>query len=200
MFLEERYLTNKAGPLLRSACEAALMNLGIGGLYLFGADYKLFKSLLPPSWIKSTWEFLFTHNVSIPTNCADLKLRREGDFYLMERFQTLGYKCKQLAALNRCRLFLQVTSAADIVDGSGDQLSKEAYIGRKNSYRRSSYVWPSQQSPSKPTWAKWRQALRKAFLRQNQLMIHPLGKCVDNDRDTWQWFVCHTWKDLCHKA
>ena len=52
MFLEEYNLKNKSGPLIRLAYEAALINLGIEDIALFGADYKHFYMLLLLLWIK----------------------------------------------------------------------------------------------------------------------------------------------------
>ena len=60
------------------------------------------------------------YNLSVPSMGIDLELRREGDFYLMERFEALGYRKKHLASLNQCRLFLQVTLVVDIIVGSRD--------------------------------------------------------------------------------
>jgi len=65
---------------------------------------------------------------------SDLALQREGDFFLMEYFTSLGFKKKKLATLNRCRIFLQITIVADAVNSSSIQICKDIYMGQKNSY------------------------------------------------------------------
>ena len=51
--------------------------------------------------------------------------------YLIEAFGNFGFKPKQLVKLNRCRLYLQVISLADIVDGLGKLIYPKAYLGVK---------------------------------------------------------------------
>ena len=53
----------------------------------------------------------------------------------MEHFALLSFKKKQLASLNRCRMYLQIVMAADTTNSSGNQIYKEIYLGKKNSFR-----------------------------------------------------------------
>ena len=84
----------------------------------------------------------------MPSNEVDLLLKREGDFFLKERFASLGFKKKQLAHLNRCQIFLQVISTIDVVIESGDTLCSLIYEGKRDTYHRSQLVWPEQENSS----------------------------------------------------
>ena len=77
---------------------------------------------------------LWKKEINIGTLDTYLSLQREGDFFLVERFESVGFKKKQLASLNRCRIFLQIITAANAVNGLGNNIYKDIYMGQKNSY------------------------------------------------------------------
>ena len=98
MYLEERGSNTLASILVNTNYEVALINLEIGGYLLFNANYETFQYLLPPSWTKILWEFCYSKQIEVPSNEIDLKLKREGDFFLMERFTILGFKKKTISS------------------------------------------------------------------------------------------------------
>ena len=77
-----------------------------------------------------------------------LSLKQEHDQFLMEAFQKENFTIKQLQKLNQCRIYLSVETLADITDGSGNQISKMAYDGKRPNYKLASHHWAEQVSPN----------------------------------------------------
>ena len=88
---------------------------------------------------------------------------RLGDEFLMQRFSDFGYSKKKLLRLNRCRLFLQVVTLAEMLDGTSDKICNMACDGHRNFTRKSALLWPVQPRPDDNHWKLWRQALQKCF-------------------------------------
>jgi hypothetical protein len=86
----------------------------------------------------------------------------------------LGLMREQLAGLNRCRLFLKAFWLSDIVDGTGNFLRDEAWIGQPiNLHRESS--WPRQGKPGPKDWVWWRSFLSKGILSRGRRLKYSLG-------------------------
>ena len=143
LFLEERNGSSLSSPFVRSNYEWALLHVGIGGKELLGLNYYKWQCLLPKVWIKSLWEFVHKCEITFPCGSCDLKLTRLGDKFLMQWFSDFGESKRQLLRLNRCRLFLQVITLAEISDGSRDKITMSitsdeqlALIGDAAEYRQ----------------------------------------------------------------
>ena len=65
-------------------------------------------------------------NITMIEDTTPLTLRRVGDKFLIDSFHRHGFKGKQLVRLNLCRLFLQVTTLADIATADGKFITHEA--------------------------------------------------------------------------
>ena len=118
----------------------------------------------------------------------------------MEKFAKIGFKKKQLVYSNQYRLYLQVITIADIIDGSGDQLCKALYLGKRDNYRRSTFVQPVQPSLNKHTQTMWRRALRKAFPISHHRLVTRLGKQIEPFQGNQLQFICPYQKYLYQKA
>jgi hypothetical protein len=98
-------------------------------------------------------------DIEMTENTKSLPLCRIGDKYLIAQFFLHGFKGKILTHLNRCQLFLQVNSAADIVTADGKWIMHEAWHGKLDDMRPHYYLWPNQGDPPAQDWALWRKAL-----------------------------------------
>jgi hypothetical protein len=98
--------------------------------------------------------------------------------FLMSEFIRNGFKHNRLARLNRCRLFLQVYTLADICSGDGRKICPEFLSGHNPMRGCSRIHWPNQGQPPPANWHLCRESIQKCFLSQrNVLRIHnPLGK------------------------
>ena len=85
------------------------------------------------------------------------------DRNLMECFVDNGYSGTTFAAINRCRLFLQVIHLSDVTTGDGKRICNNAYRGQKHVCLQAIYDWPAQGRPVESDWVEWRKALETTF-------------------------------------
>jgi hypothetical protein len=99
----------------------------------------------------------------------------------MDSFADAGYKATNLLRLNRCRLWSQAISLADLVSGDGYHL----LIGVSTSTqpketRRPLVAWPNQGPLPTSHWNLWTRALRLTFdIGNNPKLSTPLGPWTD---------------------
>ena len=119
------------GKLLQGTLQQTKVKLGLPGPLLL-QDYGRYHCLVTNTWIKHAWMFLWEHGLSMEDPGPHLERQREGDRHLIPSFYSAGIRGKQLAQLNWCRLYLQVTTLADITTGSGDSITTCAWKGIYN--------------------------------------------------------------------
>ena len=81
---------------------------------------------------------------------------------LMERLmlQNNGmFDEKDISSINKCRLYLQVITLADIGTGDGKSISNKALFGTKDKGRKSKWTWPRQNRPPEHEWDIWIQCV-----------------------------------------
>ena len=100
--------------------------------------------------------------MDIYTDLPTLQLGCPGDSFLMPEFSRV-YKKRQLDQLNRCRLYLQVITLADITTADGNTVTTAVWKGAKDLSRPSRYEWPKQHRSSEPYWEQFRLALGRCF-------------------------------------
>jgi len=61
-------------------------------------------------------------------------------------------KKKKLAQLNRCRIWLQVTTLSNVTDANGTTLCIYASRGEKHPHRATAYTWQRQNNMDKKAW------------------------------------------------
>jgi hypothetical protein len=113
------------GKLICTSIEQAKLELGLEGR-LFDHNFKTVGHLLTECWIKTVWKETSEYGIHIVERTASLQTECKGDGLLMEEFMQNGYKGKDLRELNKCRLFLQCKTLADIANGKGDKFPTTA--------------------------------------------------------------------------
>jgi len=110
--------------------------------------------------------------------------------FLNEAFYRGGKQGKALQWLNLCRLYLQVTTLADIVTEDGRYITYAARHGQKDitciKYNR----WPNQGNPGVKIWDEWSKCLAEVFCggRTDGTLLSPLGKWTNVLPTDWEWF------------
>jgi len=112
---------------------------------------------------------------------------RQNDIFMMEFFRKNGNQTKDMAALNRCRLFLQVIALSDIVSTNGKYILPQIKSNDLPTHRTSNLQWPFQANPSATDWAVWQYQL--AFLESNGQLIKPLGQWNSNLHQQWHYKI-----------
>ena len=169
--------------LLRISAEHLKLELGLNGP-VFGHNWKVWKNVVSPCWLTNTWEFLNLTNITVQDDISEFALARKGDVLLMQAFFNKGYTPKQLKALNKCRLFLQVLTLSDISSGCGTYILQEALKGIK--YKQQKSDWPLQGNPGKENWMFWKTALTECFSLSSQgYLPSPMGAWYHSNNTKW---------------
>ena len=96
--------------------------------------------------------------------------QRHNDTFLMDH-ATEAYKkgAATLQKINRCRLFLRVTTLSDITDASGRYIEHHVWAGERPKHRKTTLNYPTYERPPKQDWSIFRKFLQR-------LLINPYDK------------------------
>jgi hypothetical protein len=142
-------------------------------------------------WIQSIRSFLSTirGTIEIP-KLRTLKKLGMHDQAIMENANQSPYTPSELEAINACRLFLQVTTLAEITEADGETLLPSAIHGNlditgrpelwKTSY--SLLQWPNQDPPPRKAWTLWKRYIYSHTNQQRKLSKN-LGDWLNNCQD-----------------
>jgi len=159
----------------------------------FTQDYMEMHSLGTNSRIKTVWQFQHNHAIRIETDLPSLTIVRTNDWFLIQSFQQAGLKGAELAKVNQCRIYLQVTTLADICDGSGAYILPHMWASRPNTTFTTGFHWPNQGRPPKKDWIQWQLAVHQAFLVNHLLRLdQPLSKwlqLLSQSSHHWHWLT-----------
>ena len=87
-------------------------------------------------------------------------------------------------------MYLQVLTIADVVKGSGNQITTYAAEGKRNPTQPSQWKWPSVPYPPLAAWAKLCGAIKKTFLNaESRFLKTPLGKWMNKPHQKWTWYL-----------
>ena len=190
MLTEHLAMDSMTGDLLRCSIESAKIEIGVGQ-NIFELDFDWFGFLSTDSIIKFIWQFAHRYNIRIKdTVTPNLELRRANDVFLMEQFTLEDFTETELQHINRCRIYLQATTLADIMDGHGKRITQDALKCVKDKHRPAYYNWPLQVWPGQRARQLWKRAVKKAFPRiPGSLEVqHQLNHWVDTYND-WKWYL-----------
>ena len=193
------------GELLRANIEMIKIHLGMGQNF-FQLNFERFKKLVPPSLLKHIWGFCNKYDISIDEETtSNVILRRENDRFLMEEIASHNeaFTENELTHINRCRLYLQVTTMADITNGNGMCIRQGVMKGTMTKLNEAYYQWPRQTLPGVHSWRLWRKALKLCFLRGVGLYLHAgmqLGRWNDGEQDGWHWFYMRQNQRIFHRS
>ena len=182
-FLLHMRRQDKLGKLVTILMETVQLQSGL-------CDPLLNTTIRWQAWVEHTWlhnlkDGLDTINGAIHTNCWIPKAQRQYDRALMQVFASWNLTEKELRALNRCRLYLQVIFVSDITDLKGSKISKEAVQVVR--FRDSGYRWARQARPIKSDRNIWRRSLLR--LCYNDELITTLGRWISKSHQIWPYMT-----------
>lgn len=138
-------------------------------------------------WTTSVRDYMALCNMRMTIHALCLpRLRRGDDVVLMdEALRKLTPHCCR--AVNRCRLFLQVETVAEICNLQGTRIMEWAWncVHPIDHWERSTIRWPRQPRPNMIDIRIWRSFLSLAFCSNDRRLFHALGPWIagsDNDR------------------
>ena len=189
--VDQTWRGTPTGKLLISNLEAVKLEAGLYG-YLFDNPVEVTWFNTTHSWVIETYKFCKTHNIVFEEPGAMVSPQCENDRALMQMFENHGYSVEELCVLNRCRLYFQVTSVSDVVDGSGTQIPICWFRDFKLPTRKSNLQWPNQGKPTQANWVLWKAALRDCLIGSNLQICPKLGLWHSDAlqyQEDWEWFL-----------
>jgi hypothetical protein len=95
---------------------------------------------------------------------------------------------RDLAAINRCHIYLRAFFLSDIVNIRGDTIEEWSINSERGSERHSSWHSPVQQRPPRTMWNKWKAALIEVF-NDKKTLSAPMGDWLDtqNHQESEWW-------------
>ena len=168
-FRHEVYGNTEVGKLFLIQLQASQIESGIGTPLLEEPDIHI--PYLTPTWITSMRQFMSNHNLRI--TITDLlphsTLKGKHDQYIMEPHRLKGYSIQQKRDLNLTRIFLQVTTIADMADRSEPtKIAEWAITGTRPSNFIANRAWPRQNLVSQSQKRLWRRYISSQFLRYDR--------------------------------
>jgi len=141
---------------------------------------------------------MHAHNIQLDYSAWVIPPLRRNDVFLMEAIHELDLTPQQLEQINACRMYLQVTTLAEIVDHTGMTILPQALSTAArpeptglHDLSRSTLTWPNIHPPSKKCWKLWTKTLCTLFAgaAQQTKLNHPLGIWLPQYQDvrTWHW-------------
>ena len=114
-------------------------------------------------WFQSLQGFLSTinHSLEVPNHYLPRPLR-EHDRTIMSLCRA-NFTTTELITINRCRLFLRVSTIAEITTADGTKLHPTVWRGVHPPNSESKLLWPRQSKPPPPSWRVWRRFLQQVL-------------------------------------
>ena len=159
LFIKHWRSQTQAGKLLQIALHWFQQAVGISTPILEDVSSPL--PHLESKWIKSIREFLASIQATLQLdNPGSLTLQRTHDSFIMEHItRSRKFTASEIQRLNYCRLYLRVTSVADIATIKGDQVDDVTRTGNLPVvYRTIQGPWIHQDKPGESEWKLWRKA------------------------------------------
>ena len=187
------------GSLLRAAYEECRIESGCKGNLTDIPINNL--ECITPSWIKNLIRFLINHNITLEDNLPKLPLQRDGDIHLMNLCEPLKLTVSDIYHVNSCRLFLNVTTLADITSADGCSILPGPLKGNQSHTRTRPLILRRQPHRNKLKWTIWKTFLELSNLSNSSHKLYsPLGQWSNDGIDSnWKWFYSPICDELIAK-
>ncbi|KAI2503242.1 hypothetical protein MHU86_11179 [Fragilaria crotonensis] len=151
--------------MIRINLHHSQLEAGVGQPLLENPSYEI--PYLTPCWILSLRKFLATHNATITiTDQPQLSLKTDSDAFIMQQSHLARYSTAHQRDLNLVRMYLQVTSLADLTDpGRLSAIHTDFLNGRRPPHWKTHHIWPRQEAPSAHQRRLWKRYITSSFLR-----------------------------------
>ncbi|KAI2500344.1 hypothetical protein MHU86_14152 [Fragilaria crotonensis] len=159
------YSDSEVGNLLRINLQYSQLESGIGEPLLEHPGIHL--PYLTPSWIMSLRQYLFCHKMTVKlTDSYEVQLASSSDQYIMQPEHLQRYTSRQQQDLNLVRLYLQVTTLAEMSDPDRPNAIKLDYLdARRPTDWTHDHHWPRQDTPSSSQRRLWKRYITSLHLR-----------------------------------
>ena len=188
--LQHAHSDTLSGKILRANLQGMQTVVGTEQFFL-NVRFHPFQVATEKSWMQSLWRFVSETNITFDYHWPS-RNKRVGDGYLTDLFLSWGYTGSKMKSLQKCRIYLQATTVADIADVSGTEI----YQAIRNHQRRldipSTEGWPHQPRPPGSDWRIWDTAIKRLGKSQQfwWKLAQPLGDWYHDSH--WEWYFSPT--------
>ena len=117
------------------------------------------------AWLTNMTSLLGTNSFQIESSNACSPGRQcHRDSMIMQIFAERGLNKHRLFHLNTCRMYLQVSSVADIATADGKRLQPEILACKRITHRTKKWECPTQPTPTDQQKQHWKLAVQRFFL------------------------------------
>ena len=102
---------------------------------------------------------------------------------------------KEVSTVNRCRLYLQVVTAADICNAKGSEFTKSAIFGRRDKSRQSKCMWTTQRRPLERELDIWSLCIKICWRPKLNELLN-LGNWKSSVHQKHKWWYCRSNKGV----
>lgn len=165
-FLRNSVFSNSAaGQLIIMNLQYLQLEAGIGESILENPQIDI--SYLTPSWLTSVRNFLSKHNMSITlTDQPTIQAAGPHDQFIMQSQHLSRYTPRQQHDLNLVRIYLQVSTLADMTDADQPNRIQLPYLeGQRPREWEETMTWPRQSTPSHSQRRLWKRFIESSYLR-----------------------------------
>ena len=187
--VDQQWKKSPSEHFIGCTMEAFKLEAGVEG-HIFESTVKIHWMNTPDLWALATLTFCQSYDITFKEPGDTIQPKRIKDVVLMEAIAMYAFSTSVMRAVNRCRLFLQVCTLADISTGDGKAIHPQAYLPIRFG-RRNHYNWPYQGLPSSSDWTTWKAVLDTVF-RQDNVFHSGLGHWTLDDQDyheDWDFFL-----------
>jgi len=165
------------GDLARASLELEQQELGYITPLLSKETQIDYQQWSQSTWISSIKKFLIfmTGVVQIYQQWCPKAQRAQDKSHMLAFQYKYRKQKKKLAQLNRCRMWLQVTTLSDVTDANGTTLCPYASRGEKHPHRARTYTWRRRNNINKKVWKTWCTTPKTTFTTDGTQLHSPLG-------------------------
>jgi len=153
---------------------------------------------IPDRWLSAVRATMKAQGLQICYNAWTVPALRQHDRFLMEDFLDYGIPRHHLEKLNACRMYLNVTTLAEITDHTGATLLPQVLSSYTNPIPKgltnistSRLQWPTVQIPGATCWQYWTKMLRTLYTgsAKGTNLRQPLGNWTPeySKYRFWHW-------------
>jgi len=184
------------GDLIQVAIKAYQIQAGIPNQVL---EDTIVLPWLLNRWITNLRNFLCSiHGTIILEDPWTIPMLWTHNWYLLLDFLHTNLPLKDIQILNNCRMYLQVTTLAEITNHNSTWLLEtRLQQGRTTPtlqmVSKSLLNWPHQPDPSKQAWLLWTRTIQTIYAKPSTStkLKHPLGQWQKHYQATSKWYAMY---------